>query len=154
MMLDKPLTGWGIGAWNTLWHARGPALLHDYNMPHDGFLWLGAQAGIPGCLTLLAILLTSVWFCWRRPDVTGRLGLVALLMLLLATSVHSAMRDAQIGLALPWIAFIYLRLVQEPGSSWRDVLPARLAGAGHCADAATPALTASPNKSEALLPTA
>ncbi|MDR0481028.1 MAG: O-antigen ligase family protein [Gallionellaceae bacterium] len=126
MMLDRPLMGWGIGAWNTLWQERGPALLRNYNMPHDDFLWMGAQAGIPGFLALLAILLTSIWVCWRRPDVMGRLGLVAPLILLIATSVHSAMRDAQIGLALPWIAFVYLRLVQEPGSSWREVLPISL----------------------------
>jgi len=126
MMLDRPLMGWGIGAWNTLWEERGPALLRNYNMPHDDFLWMGSQAGIPGFMILLIILLTSVVTCWRRPDLTGRLGLVASLMLLIATSVHSAMRDAQIGLALPWITFVYLRLTLEPDCHWREVLPRRL----------------------------
>ena len=61
MVLDRPFTGWGIGGWTEQWHARGPALLANYNMPHNDFLWMGAQAGFPGALVLLAILLTGLW---------------------------------------------------------------------------------------------
>ncbi|MBT2304882.1 O-antigen ligase family protein [Variovorax paradoxus] len=121
MMLDKPWAGWGIGGWTTEWHRRAPKLLYDYNMPHNDFLWMGAQAGVPGLLTLLLILLIGMRHAWRRHDLTGRLAFVSMLILLLATSVNSAMRDAAIGLSLPWIAFLYLRLVQVPGNSWRRV---------------------------------
>ena len=53
----------------------------------------------------------------------GRLAFVATLVMLIATSVNSALRDAQIGLALLWVAMVYLRLAQEPGDSWRGLLP-------------------------------
>ena len=125
MIIDRPLTGWGIGGWTEQWHLRGPKLLADYNMPHNDFLWMGAQAGLPGALSLLAIILTGVWQAWRRPDLTGRFALMAMFVLLVATSANSALRDAQIGLSLLWVAMIYLRLVQEPGEPWRELWPRR-----------------------------
>ncbi|RYZ11821.1 MAG: O-antigen ligase family protein [Comamonadaceae bacterium] len=128
MIADRPFAGWGIGGWTEQWHLRGPKLLADYNMPHNDFLWMGAQTGLPGSIGLLAILLTGLWTAWRRPDLTGRLALVAMAVLLLATSVNSALRDAQIGLGLLWIAMVCLRLVDEPGEPWGDVVPARLSG--------------------------
>ena len=125
MIMDKPLTGWGIGGWTEQWHLRGPKLLADYNMPHNDFLWMGAQAGLPGALSLLAIILVGLWQAWRRPDLTGRFALMAMFVLLVATSANSALRDAQIGLSLLWVAMIYLRLVQEPGEPWLEVWPRR-----------------------------
>ena len=127
MVIDKPLAGWGIGGWTEQWRLRGPALLSNYNMPHNDFLWMGAQSGVPGALTLLVILLTGLWQCWKRCDFAGRMGFVAILVMGIATSVNSAMRDAQIGLSLLWVSFVYLRLAQEPGSPWRGMLPRRLA---------------------------
>ena len=38
-----------------------------------------------------------------------------MLILLIATNANSALRDAQIGLSLLWVAMVYLRLAQEPG---------------------------------------
>jgi O-antigen ligase len=125
MIIDKPLAGWGIGGWTEQWHLRGPKLLADYNMPHNDFLWMGAQAGIPGTLSLFVLLVGSVWLAWRREDVIGRWAFGATLVMLIATSANSALRDAQIGLSLLWVAMIYLRLALEPGDSWRDLLPRR-----------------------------
>ena len=136
MVLDRPFTGWGIGGWTEQWHARGPALLADYNMPHNDFLWMGAQAGFPGALVLLAILLTGLWQGWRRPDLAGRLGFIAMIAMTIATSVNSAMRDAQIGLGMLWVTFVYLRLAHEPGAPWDDLLPARWRRGGGAAAAA------------------
>ena len=127
MIIDKPLAGWGIGGWTQQWLARAPALLADYNMPHNDFLWMGAQAGLPGLLCLLSILLTGVWQAWRRPDMAGRLALAATLIALVATSLNSALRDAQIGLSLLWVVVLYLRLTQEApeAAPWRDLWPRR-----------------------------
>ena len=125
MIIDRPFAGWGIGGWTEQWHLRGPKLLDYKNMPHNDFLWMGAQTGVPGALTLLAILLVSVWVAWKRDDLAGRLAFVATLIVLIATSVNSALRDAQIGLAILWVAMVYLRLAQEPGDSWRGVVPHR-----------------------------
>lgn len=128
MIIDRPLTGWGIGGWTEQWHLRGPKLLDYKNMPHNDFLWMGAQSGVPGALSLLVICLVAVWVAWRRDDLAGRLAFVATLVMLIATSVNSALRDAQIGLALLWVAMVYLRLAQEPGDSWRGLVPPRRNG--------------------------
>lgn len=125
MIADRPLTGWGIGGWTDQWHQRGPALFADSNMPHNDFLWVGAQGGLPALLSLLAIMVLAVWQAWKRPDIAGRYALAATLIALIASSVNSAMRDAQIGLALLFIAMIYLRLAQEAQdpAPWRDLWP-------------------------------
>ncbi|MDB5731442.1 MAG: O-antigen polymerase [Variovorax sp.] len=123
MIADRPLAGWGIGGWTDQWHLRGPALLADSNMPHNDFLWMGAQAGVPGALSLLVIMGVGLWLAWHRRDLTGRLALVAMLVLMLATSVNSALRDAQIGLSLLWVAMLYLRLAGEPDEPWRELAP-------------------------------
>lgn len=127
MIADQPLAGWGIGGWTDQWHKRGPALLAESNMPHNDFLWMGAQGGIPGLLSLLVIMVAAVWQAWRRPDIAGRYALAATLIALIASSVNSALRDAQIGLALLWIAQIYLRLAQETQDPdpWRGLWPGR-----------------------------
>jgi O-antigen ligase len=127
MIEDKPLMGWGIGGWTEQWHLRGPKLLADYNMPHNDFLWMGSQAGIPGSLSLLAIILTAVWVAWRRNDLAGCRAFAAILIMLIATSLNSALRDAQIGLSLLWVTMVYLRLAQEPGDAWRELVPRRIA---------------------------
>lgn len=127
MIADRPLTGWGIGGWTEQWHKRGPALFADSNMPHNDFLWVGSQGGLPALLSLLVIMVTAVWQAWKRPDIAGRYALAATLIALIASSVNSALRDAQIGLALLWIAMIYLRLAQEKNdpNPWRGLLPSR-----------------------------
>ena len=138
MIADRPLSGWGIGGWTEQWHKRGPVLFADSNMPHNDFLWVGAQGGLPALLSLLAIMLVSVWQAWKRPDIAGRYALAATLIALIASSVNSALRDAQIGLALLWISQIYLRLAQERGDAdpWRDVLPQRWRAAAPAAETA------------------
>jgi O-antigen ligase len=134
MMMEKPLVGLGIGAWTSEWKKRGPKVLDYKNMPHNDYLWMGSQAGLPGFLSLLFIMVAGVWVGWRRADLTGRLGFVAMLTMLIAASLNSAMRDAQIGLSLLWITFLCLRMVQESGSPWREVLPRRLSGVFVSAD--------------------
>jgi len=52
---------------------------------------------------------------------------VAMLIALIATSLNSALRDAQIGLSLLFVATVYLRLAQETQdpAPWRDLWPGR-----------------------------
>lgn len=128
MVAEKPLLGWGIGAWNSEWRKRGPALLADYNMPHNDYLWMGSQTGLPGALALLALMLAGVWAAWKRTDLTGRMAFGAMLILLMATGVNSALRDAQIGLSLLWVAMLFLRMAGEAGRPWAEVLPQRWRG--------------------------
>ncbi len=122
MMLERPWMGWGIGGWNDQWRKRAPPLIADLNMPHNDFLWMGAQAGVPGALSWLAIMLAACWAGWRRRDLTGRLAFVAALTLLFSALVNSATRDGVIGLSLLWIVGLYLRLASEPGFSCMSLL--------------------------------
>jgi O-antigen ligase len=117
MVLERPLTGWGIGAWTSQWKQRVPPVLAQFNMPHNDFLWMGAQAGVPGALALLSLVFAGLWAGWRRSDLTGRLAFTAMLTLLLTTSANTAMRDAALGLSLLWIAGLYLRMVAEPNDA-------------------------------------
>lgn len=113
MIAEHPWRGWGIGAWNDQWRARVPSLA-DINMPHNDFLWMGSQAGLPGALLWIGIPLAACWIGWRRRDLTGRLAFVAALAMLCAALVNSAMRDGVIGLALLWIVGLYLRMANDP----------------------------------------
>ena len=124
MMLERPWMGWGIGGWNDQWRKRAPPLIADLNMPHNDFLWMGAQAGLPGALSWLAIMLAACWAGWRRQDLTGRLAFVAALTLLFSALVNSATRDGVIGLSLLWVVGLYLRLAAEPGLSFTGLLKA------------------------------
>ena len=97
------------------WMSRVPPSIADLNMPHDDLLWMGAQAGVPGALSWLAIMLAACLAGWRRQDMAGRMAFVAALTLLFSALVNSATRDATIGLSLLWVVGLYLRLSAEPG---------------------------------------
>ncbi len=114
MIAERPWMGWGIGGWNDQWRRRVPPMLSDLNMPHNDFLWNGSQAGLPGALIWLSIPLVALWTGWRRRDLTGRLGFIAALVLLVSALVNSAMRDAAIGLSLLWIGSVVVRLASDP----------------------------------------
>jgi len=114
MVLERPLTGWGIGAWNDQWRQRAPAAIVQLNMPHNDLLWMGAQAGLPGALAWLAVIGTAARIGWQQPSLQGRFAFLAALSLLAAALVNSATRDAAIGLCLPWIAAVSLRLADTP----------------------------------------
>ena len=115
MVTEQPVTGWGIGGWTSQWQQRVPAEFAGYNMPHNDYLWMGAQAGIPGALALLAVLVAGCVTGWKRRDATGRMAFAAALTVLLAATVNSATRDANIGLSLLWVLGLYLRLAAEDG---------------------------------------
>lgn len=114
MVVEHPWLGWGIGSWNDQWHQRAPALIADLNMPHDDLLWMGAQAGVIGALSWLAMMLGACRVGWRRRDLLGRLAFVACAAMLFAALVNSATRDAAIGLSLLWVVGVYLRLASDP----------------------------------------
>lgn len=123
MVAERPLMGWGIGGWSAQWKQRVDGPLSESNMPHNDFLWMGAQAGVPGALALLLLVAAGLPAAWRRHDLSGRLGVVALLTLLLAVASNSALRDASIGLCLWFVVLVFQRLSTEPESVWREVLP-------------------------------
>jgi O-antigen ligase len=114
MIAEKPLTGWGVGAWNDEWKRRVPDLLDNYNMPHNDFLWMGAQSGLLGSVVVLALFAAGIAVAWRSDGLGARLALMAWVSMTVATTFNSAMRDAAIGLSMLWIAAVMLRLSSEP----------------------------------------
>jgi O-antigen ligase len=113
MVVEKPLTGWGVGAWNTQWHARAPDIMKNYNMPHNDLLWMGSQAGVPGALAWLALLLAAAWAGWRIQTWQGRIAFAIALIALFSSMVNSGTRDAEIGLPMLWMLGVALVLARE-----------------------------------------
>jgi O-antigen ligase len=122
MMRERPLMGWGMGGWSAQWKARVEPALAEANMPHNDFLWMGAQAGIPGTLLLFWLIAAGLPQAWRNLNVSGRMGVIALLTELAAVMSNSALRDAQIGLSLWFVVLVYQRLSTEPESVWGAAL--------------------------------
>lgn len=123
MVRERPLAGWGVGGWSAQWKARVEPGLASVNMPHNDFLWMGAQAGVPGALLLLWLIAAGLPRAWRHHDMSGRLGVVALLSMLVAVTTNSALRDASIGLSVWFIVLVFQRLSTAPDTVWRAVLP-------------------------------
>jgi O-antigen ligase len=123
MIRQRPVTGWGIGGWSTEWKRRVDGPLATVNMPHNDFLWMGAQTGVPGVIALFLMVAAGLPAAWRRHDKRGRMAVVALLAMLMAMVTNSALRDAAIGLSLWFVVLVYQRLSVEPEPVWPDVLP-------------------------------
>lgn len=118
MVAERPVSGWGIGSWNTQWRARADAAIGDINMPHNDYLWMGAQAGLPGLVIMLVLVLAGWRKCWARRDPIGGMGLAAIVILGLGAAFNSALRDAAIGLSVPFAAALLVsRAVVAPRSA-------------------------------------
>jgi O-antigen ligase len=83
MIRERPLLGWGLGRYKDA-HAtiiaRGPsvaAMAEPSTDPHNQFLRLWAEAGLPGLIAFLAVL----WGAWRqrgpRPYAVAGLAILA-----------------------------------------------------------------------------
>lgn len=113
MILESPWLGNGIGAWNALWMQRVPAAFAGFNMPHNDYLWMGAQAGWVGLCVFGSLLMTGLWEGWRRNDQAGRALLFVTSVVCVAAMFNTATRDAHIGLALLWVLGLFLNLGQQ-----------------------------------------
>lgn len=112
MVIERPFTGWGIGAWNEQWRARVPAELAGFNMPHNDLLWMGAQAGVPGALLWLLLLLSGGWAAWNRRNWQGRTAFAVVVITVSSALVNNATRDATIGLPMLWMMGVFLSLAE------------------------------------------
>jgi O-antigen ligase len=103
MITAHPLKGWGIGSWNDQWKKRTDPALHGFNMPHNDFLWMGAQAGWGGAMAWLSLMLSLCWIGWKQRDYGGNIAFSMACIALISSLFNSATRDASIGLPMLFI---------------------------------------------------
>jgi O-antigen ligase len=103
MMSARPFKGWGIGGWNEQWKQRTDPQLHGYNMPHNDFLWMGAQAGWGGAVAWLVLMLSLCWISWKQHHAKGHVAFSLACIALVSSLVNSGTRDASIGLPMLFI---------------------------------------------------
>ena len=132
MMWEKPVTGWGVGAWNTQWRERVPDMLDGFNMPHNDLLWMGSQAGLPGALAWLVLMLSTCWAAWRERHWAGRAAFALGVIATFSALVNSATRDATLGLPMLWLLGVMLAYARsgEPQSASAASRGASLEDAG------------------------
>lgn len=103
MIRERPLTGWGIGAYPVaqagfvptslpapIVEARGPSLLE---MAHNEYLQLTAEIGVPGLLAYLALLVTFLATMLKALRTRGA-GLARVILIGVTAGVCAQMVDA------------------------------------------------------------
>jgi O-antigen ligase len=122
MVRERPWTGHGVGSWAALWQQRTPpgSRLADNSTPHNDYLHLAQQGGLPAVLLLLAFLGVHWWRAWRA----GPAG-VPLLMVWTAVCVgalfNAVLRDAKFALPLLLLAAAAAalgRIHESPVPGW------------------------------------
>jgi O-antigen ligase len=103
MILERPWQGWGIGGWNEQWRQRAAPVIQNSNMPHNDFLWMGAQSGWPGALAWLALMLSLCWIGWQHKSAAGHIAFAVASMALISSLINSGTRDANIGLPMLYV---------------------------------------------------
>lgn len=105
MVRERPWFGHGLGSWQQQWDARitpGTALLRN-STPHNEYLLVAQQAGIPAALLLTTALAASLQAALRA----GTAGVPAMMFWLsiaLAGLANAVLRDAKFSLALLLLA--------------------------------------------------
>lgn len=133
MMADHPATGIGAGEYDYHYREYTPSWLDRFprGQAHNGWLQMGAQAGVPGLLAfslwLIASLVALARAIHRAPDETARLLAWGALAVMAAFSVHSLvdyLNVLSLSLQLSAITAIGLALSPAPMRLFRP------AGAG------------------------
>jgi O-antigen ligase len=105
MVRESPLVGHGLGSWQQLWDARiapGTALARN-STPHNEYLLVAQQAGVPAAVVMLLTLAVCVAAAIRA----GGLGMPAMMIwlaLALAGLANAVLRDAKFSLPLLLLA--------------------------------------------------
>lgn len=92
---QSPLWGIGLGLYSLVWPPyRAPEDASGGYFVHNDYLQIWIEAGLPGLLLLLSVLVSAVWIVWRmlrRGDLpsTARIEIAGLSAGLLAIAAHS-----------------------------------------------------------------
>ncbi|TNF62196.1 MAG: O-antigen ligase domain-containing protein, partial [Burkholderiales bacterium] len=110
MIEDRPLTGWGVGGWNSQWQERAPEVIRNTNMPHNDFLWMGAETGLPGALAWTGLMLIGLIALWRIRNWAAAAASGAIAIAFVSSLINNGTRDATIGLPmLMLVGLLYAR---------------------------------------------
>lgn len=92
---QSPLWGIGLGLYSLVWPPyRAPEDASGGYFVHNDYLQIWIEAGLPGLLLLLSVLISAAWMVWRtlrRGDLPGtaRIEIAGLSAGLLAVAAHS-----------------------------------------------------------------
>lgn len=105
MTQERPLLGHGVGSWVGQWQARVPAGLpiSAHTTPHNEYLLVAAQFGLPG-LGLLLLCLGAFWAGAWRAGPAQAATLLVWTALLWSGLFNAALRDAKFGVPLLLLA--------------------------------------------------
>jgi O-antigen ligase len=124
MVRERPVTGHGLGSWTTLWDERitPGTLMADNSTPHNEYLLVAVQAGLPAALLLLAWLLSMMGVSVRAGS-RGAPALMLWLTLALAGLAHAVLRDAKFALPLLLLAGLATALSRsEPAADEQSLV--------------------------------
>ena len=118
MVRERPVAGFGVGAWLPEWRQRvSGGLLERQTTPHNEYLLVAAQSGAVGLALLvaaIAVALRALWRCGARA-VAAQMVLATLVV---AGLFHVVLRDAKF--ALPLLVLGALTgAVAVRGGAWR-----------------------------------
>lgn len=105
MIGERPLAGHGLGSWEWHWERRTKqgTQLHSQRTPHNEYLLLAHQAGLPAVLLLLWLVVAACCQALRA----GSLGMPALMLWTAwagAASFNTVLRDGKFALPLLLLA--------------------------------------------------
>lgn len=113
MVRERPWLGHGVASWETLWRARirSGTMLATNRTPHNEYLLLAQQVGLPGLTLLLGLL----YACIRAALRAGPAG-IPMLMVWLAIAwtglFNAVLRDAKFALPLLLLAALATALAR------------------------------------------
>ncbi|MFO1326897.1 MAG: O-antigen ligase family protein [Rubrivivax sp.] len=117
LVAERPLIGHGLGSWPTLWERHTPpgSALRAHSTPHNEYLLLAVQGGVPAALLWLAVWVSRLRACWRA----GAAALPAAqvwLTLALGSLFNAILRDAKFELTLLLLAALATAATRSPQS--------------------------------------
>ena len=116
MIADRPIFGVGIGNWDAEYLRYAGAVLDQhgglFGRPHNDYLWVVAEMGLPGLIVFLWIIGGAVWLVWDRllKGLTGEAAVLqtALVAGLIAISVHALFSFPRERMAATVIPYMFL----------------------------------------------
>lgn len=114
MIAERPWVGRGVGSWVSQWQERTASgtALHEHTTPHNEYLLLAQQGGLPAVVLLLAAGLAL----WRAGRAAGPAGIPLLMVCTAIASTglfNAVLRDAKFSLPLLLLLGLSLAFARE-----------------------------------------